>query len=59
MYLHSVDEDRLGDQLEGGDLLEDLVVGGLVNNDGVVGLVLHLTCSSSQHQNQVRTHAGE
>jgi hypothetical protein len=33
-----VDEDRLGDDLVGRDLLDDLVVGRLVNNDGVVGL---------------------
>lgn len=40
--LHSVDEDGLRNKLVGGDLLEDSVVDGLVNDNGVVGLVLHL-----------------
>ena len=42
--LHSVDEDGLGDELEGGDFLEDSVVDDLVADDGVVGLVLYLSC---------------
>lgn len=36
--LHSVDEDRLRDHLESGDLLEDLVVGGLVQDNHVLCL---------------------
>ena len=40
--LHPVDEDRLGDELEGGDLLHDTVESGTVADDGVVGLVLDL-----------------
>ena len=41
--LHSLDENRLRDHLEGGDLLHDAVEGGLVANDGVVRLVLYFT----------------
>lgn len=40
--LHAVNEDRLGDELEGGNLLHDAVVGRLVADDSVVGLVLDL-----------------
>lgn len=40
--LETLDEDALGDELEGGDLLEDTVVEGLVEGDGVLGLVLDL-----------------
>lgn len=40
--LHSVDEDRLRNKLVGGDLLDNSVIDSLVNDDGVVGLVLHL-----------------
>jgi hypothetical protein len=40
--LHAVNEDRLRDELEGGDLLHDAVESGLVADDGVVGLVLDL-----------------
>lgn len=40
--LHAVNENRLGDELEGGDLLHDAVIGGLVADDSVVGLVLDL-----------------
>lgn len=36
--LHTVDQGALADHLEGGDLLEDLVVGGAVEDDGVDGL---------------------
>lgn len=39
----TVDQDGGRNQLVGGDLLHELVVGGLVENDGVVGLVLDLT----------------
>lgn len=41
--LHSLDENGLRDHLESGYLLHDAVVGGLVANDGVVGLVLDFT----------------
>ena len=40
--LQPLDEDALADEAEGRDLLDDAVVGGLVNGDGVVGLVLDL-----------------
>ena len=36
----TLDEDGLGDEAEGGDLLDDTVKGGLVEDDGVLGLVL-------------------
>lgn len=36
--LHSVNQRRLRDHLEGGDLLEDLVVGWLVQDDGILCL---------------------
>ena len=39
----TVNQDGGGDQLVGGDLLHELVVGGLVEDDGVVGLILNLT----------------
>ena len=39
----TVDQDRGRNQLVGGDLLNELVVGGLVEDDGVVGLILNLT----------------
>ena len=38
-----LDEDALADETEGGDFLEDTVVCRLVKNDGVLGLVLHLS----------------
>jgi hypothetical protein len=41
--LETLDEDTLGDELEGGDLLEDTVVESLVEGDGVLGLVLDLS----------------
>ena len=37
-----LDEDGLADEAEGGDLLQDTVVGGLVEDDGVLRLVLDL-----------------
>ena len=37
------DEDGLGDETEGGDFLEDTVVGSLVERDGVLGLILDLS----------------
>ena len=40
--LQPLDEDRLADETEGGDLLQDTVVGGLVEDDGVLRLVLDL-----------------
>lgn len=39
--LHSVDENRDGDQAVGLDILVKLVGGGLVEEDGVLGLVLN------------------
>ena len=41
--LQPLDEDRLADETEGGDLLQDTVVGRLVEDDGVLGLVLDLS----------------
>lgn len=40
--LEALDEDALADELEAGDFLEDAVVRGLVERDGVHGLVLDL-----------------
>ena len=40
--LQPLDEDGLADEAEGGDLLQDTVVGGLVEDDGVLRLVLDL-----------------
>ncbi len=39
--LHSVDENRDGDQAVGLYILVELVGGGLVEEDGVLGLVLN------------------
>jgi hypothetical protein len=39
----SLDEDGLGDESEGGNFLQDTVVGGLVERDGVLGLILDLS----------------
>lgn len=52
--LHAVDEDRLRDELEGGDLLHDAVESGLVADDGVVGLVLDLEREEEQGQQDNR-----
>lgn len=41
--LQPLDEDRLADETEGGDLLHDTVVGRLVNHDSVLSLVLDLS----------------
>lgn len=41
--LETLDEDALADELEGGDFLQDTVVGVLVEDDGVLGLVLDLS----------------
>ena len=40
--LEPLDEDALRDETEGGDFLNDTVVQGLVERDGVLGLVLDL-----------------
>ena len=40
--LETLDEDALGDELEGGDLLHDAVEESFVEGDGVLGLVLDL-----------------
>ena len=37
------DKDTLADEAEGGDLLQNTVVGRLVEDDGVLGLVLDLS----------------
>jgi hypothetical protein len=39
----ALDENALADEFEGGDFLQDTVVGGLVEDDGVLGLVLDLS----------------
>jgi hypothetical protein len=52
--LHAVDENRLRDELEGGDLLHDAVERDLVADHGVVGLVLDLTCGSQTLVSSVR-----
>ena len=39
----SLDEDALADEAEGGDLLQNTVVGRLVEDDGVLRLVLDLS----------------
>jgi hypothetical protein len=39
--LQALDEDTLADEFEGGDFLQDTVVGGLVEGDGVLGLVFY------------------
>lgn len=41
--LETFDEDALADELEGGDFLHDAVEGGLVECDGVLGLILDLS----------------
>jgi hypothetical protein len=41
--LKSLDEDALGDESEGWSFLEDTIVGGLVQGDGVLRLVLNLS----------------
>ena len=40
--LQPLDEDGLADETEGGDLLQDTIVGRLVEDDGVLRLVLDL-----------------
>lgn len=40
---HAVNKVGGGDEAGGGDLLHDLIEGGLVEDDGVVGLVLDLS----------------
>ena len=43
VHTQTLDEDRLRDEAEGGDLLQNTVVGRLVEDDGVLGLVLDLS----------------
>jgi hypothetical protein len=43
VYFETLDEDALGDEAEGRDFLHDAVEGGLVEGDGVLGLVLDLS----------------
>jgi len=45
--LHSVDENRDGDQAVGLDILVEPVGSGLVEENGVLGLVLNCTANSS------------
>ena len=42
VHTQTLDEDRLRDEAEGGDLLDDAVKERLVGRDGVLGLVLDL-----------------
>ena len=39
----TLDEDALADEFEGGNFLQDTVVDGLVEGDGVDGLILDLS----------------
>jgi len=41
--LQSLDEDGLGDEPEGGDLLDDAIIGRLVEDDSVLGFVLYFS----------------
>lgn len=50
--LHSVDENRDGDQAVGLDILVKLVGGGLVEEDGVLGLVLNCSELSDSSKNE-------
>jgi hypothetical protein len=43
VYFEALDEDALGDEAEGGDLLDDTVEGRLVEGDCVLCLVLDLS----------------
>jgi hypothetical protein len=42
VQLETIDKNRLGDELVSGDLLEQTVIGRLIEDDHVVGLVLDL-----------------
>jgi hypothetical protein len=55
--LHSVDQDRDGDQAVGLDIFVKLVRGGLVEEDGVLGLVLDYNAIQSAMGLQVTAHA--
>jgi hypothetical protein len=39
----TLDEDTLADEFEGGDFLQDTVIGGFVEADCVLGLILDLS----------------
>ena len=39
----ALNEDALADELEGGNLLDDALIQGLVEDDGVLGLILDLS----------------
>ena len=41
--LQPLDEDALADKSEGGNFLNDAVKGGLIEGDGVLGLILDLS----------------
>lgn len=62
--LHSVDQDGNGDEAVGLDILVQLLSGGLVEQDGVLGLVLDLAlgpllllllCSSSRRLSKIQS----
>jgi hypothetical protein len=55
--LHSVDQDRDGDQAVGLDIFVKLVRGGLVEEDGVLGLVLDYNAIQSVMGLYVTAHA--
>jgi hypothetical protein len=55
--LHSVDQDRDGDQAVGLDIFVKLVRGGLVEEDGVLGLVLDYNAIQSVMGLQITTPA--
>lgn len=42
VQLETINQDRLGDELVGGDFLEQTIVGRLIEDNQVVGLVLDL-----------------
>lgn len=48
--LHTIDQHSMGDQLVGGNLLEDLGIGFLVNDDCIVGLFLGLSLGPLLHE---------
>jgi hypothetical protein len=41
--LETLDEDALADEFEGGDFLQDTIIGGFVEADSVYGLILDLS----------------
>lgn len=43
IHLHTIHQDGWCDQLVSGNLLEQLIIGGLIQGDGIVGLLLDLS----------------